>query len=57
MDLDRTQSFFNIDDDIECQVAKLDRVMRALNSSIPYFQGMNSIVAVLLSYFTEEQTF
>ena len=51
MDLDRTQSLFAIDDDIECQVNKLDRVMRALSVSMPYFQGLNSIVAVLLAYF------
>ena len=31
--------------------------MRALNTCMPYFQGLNSIVAVLLNFFTEEQAY
>ena len=56
LDLDRTESFFHTDlseiVDKTCQVAKLDRIMKALTASgIPYSQGVNSIVAKLISFF------
>ena len=39
-------------------MAKLDRVMKALSASfVPYSQGINSMVVVLLSFFEEEIVF
>ena len=62
LDLDRTESFFHTDAseivDKTCQVAKLDRIMKALTASaVPYSQGINSIVANLISFFEEETAF
>ena len=62
LDLDRTESFFHCDSseiaDRTCQVAKLDRIMKALTaSSVPYSQGINSVVAKLLSFFEEETAY
>ena len=40
------------------QLAKLDRIMKSLTAfSVPYSQGINSVVAKLLSFFGEETTY
>lgn len=40
------------------QLAKLDRIMKSLTAfSVPYSQGINSVVAKLLSFFEEETAY
>jgi hypothetical protein len=36
------------------QLHRVDKVMKAINyRGIPYFQGLNSIVVILISFFTD----
>lgn len=55
LDLDRLDSLFEAGEDAAEQVARLDRVMRAIGKSgLGYFQGLNCILIVLLGYFSDE---
>lgn len=55
LDLDRLESLFLPEEDATQQVARVDKVMRVINmSGVGYFQGLNSIIIVLVSLFPDE---